>query len=97
LAPLARRTHHLVQRKEVLHAGMDLVGTVYHCCPWHASLTLAGGQQQTPALAAGITDHRWTVRDLLWHRVPPPRWQPPKQRGRPSKAMQALVARWATP
>jgi transposase-like protein len=97
LAPLARRTHHLVHRKELLHAGMYLVGTLYNFCTLHASLTLASGQQQTPAMAAGITDHGWTVHELLWHRVPPPRWSPPKQRGRRSKAMQQLIERWGTP
>ena len=97
LAPLARRTHHLVHRKELLHAGMYLVGTLYNFCTWHASLPLANGQPQTPAMAAGITDHCWSVQELLWHRVPPPRWSPPKQRGRRSKAMQQLIDRWALP
>jgi transposase-like protein len=97
LAPLARRTHHLVHRKEVLHAGMYLVGALYNFCTVHARLTLSSGAQQTPALAAGITDHCWSVAELLWHRVPPPRWQPPKRRGRRSKALQQLIERWATP
>ena len=95
LAPLARRTHHLVHRKEVLHAGMYLVGALYNFCTVHASLTLASGQPQTPAMAAGLTDRCWSVRELLWHRVPPPRWQPPKQRGRRSKVMRELIDRWA--
>ncbi len=97
LAPLARRTHQLVQRKEMLHAGMYLVGALYNFCTYHTSLVLANGQQRTPAMAAGLTDHRWTVQELLWHRVPPSRWQPPKQRGRRSKAMQQLIERWAIP
>jgi transposase-like protein len=97
LAPLARRTHHLVHRKEVLHRGMYLVGVLYNFCTLHASLTVAGGQQRTPAMAAGITDHCWSVQELLWHRVPPPRWEPPKRRGRRSRAMQQLIERWATP
>ena len=95
LAPLARRTHHLVHRKELLHGGMYLVGTLYNFCTMHASLTVASGQQRTPAMAAGITDHCWTVKALLWTRVPPPRWEPPKQRGRRSKAMQQLIERWS--
>ena len=97
LAPLARRTHHLVHRKELLHAGMYLVGGLYNFCTVHASLTLASGQPRTPAMAAGITDHCWSVQELLWHRVPPPRWEPPKRRGWRSKAMQQLIDRWATP
>src|SRR5919202_1326971 len=97
LAPLARRTHHLVHRKEVLHAGMYLVGALYNFCTVHGSLRLASGQQQTPAMAAGLTDHCWSVGELLWHRVPPPRWQPPKQRGRRSKAMRELIERCSPP
>jgi len=97
LAPLARRTHHLVHRKELLHAGMYLVGALYNFCTPHASLTLMHGQPQTPAMAAGITDHCWSVQELLWQRVPPPRWQPPNQRGRRSKAMLQLIERWAIP
>jgi transposase-like protein len=97
LAPLARRTHHLVHRKEVLHAGMYLVGALYNFCTYHASLSLESGQQRTPAMAAGITEHCWSVGELLWHKVPPPRWEPPKRRGRRSKAMQQLIERWASP
>ena len=101
LAPLARRTHHLVHRKELLHRGMYLVGALYNFCTLHTSLTLANGQPRTPAMAAGITDHCWTVAELLEQRVPPPRWQPGtlwvKRRGRRSKALQQLIDRWATP
>jgi hypothetical protein len=28
----------------------------------------------------GITDHVWTVSELLHYRVPPPRWEPPRRR-----------------
>lgn len=97
LAPLARRTHHLVHRKEVVQAGMYLVGALYNFCTVHASLRLASGQQQTPAMAAGITNHCWSVGELLWHRVPPPRWEPPKHRGRRSQATQKLIEQWALP
>lgn len=96
LAPLARRTHHLLHRKEMLHSGMYLVGMLYNFCTYHTSLAVRG-EQQTPAMAAGITDHCWSVEEVLWHRVPPPRWEPPKRRGRRSKAMQQLVEIWAMP
>jgi transposase-like protein len=95
LAGLARRTRHLLRQQATLEAGMYLVGTVYNFCTFHASLTTAQ-QRRTPAMAAGLTDHCWTVEELLNHRVPPARWQPPKQRGRRSKQMQALIARWAS-
>ncbi len=97
LAPLARRTHHVVHRKELLHASMYLVGALYNFCTPHASLSVANGQAQAPALAAGITDHCWSVQDLLCQRVPPPRWELPKQRGRRSKALRELIERWASP
>lgn len=97
LAPLARRTHHLVHRKELLHSGMYLVGGLYNFCTYHASLTTVTGEQRTPAMAAGISDHCWRVEEFLWRRVPPPRWEPPRRRGRPSKAMQHLIDRWCTP
>lgn len=96
LALLVRRTRGLARQQSALQAGMYLVGTVYNFCTFHDSLCLACGVQRTPAMAAGITDHRWSVAELLWHRVPPPRWTPPKQRGRRSKALQELIQRWAT-
>src|SRR2546423_15280885 len=76
---------------------MYLVGKVYNFCTYHQSLTgqAAGGRRQTPAMAAGRTARRWSMRELLEYRVPLPRWQPPKQRGRRSKAMQELIERWA--
>ncbi len=85
---------HLVHRKEVLHASMYLVGAVYNFCTYHASLTTKDGDRRTPAMAAGITTHRWTISELLHHRVPPPRWQPPTRRGRRSNVLQQLIDRW---
>lgn len=96
LAILGRRTHHLAHRKEMLHASMYLLGAVYNFCSFHSSLTRKEGAQQTPAMAAGITTTCWTVADLLHYTVAPPRWTPPKQRGRRSKQMQACIERWAT-
>ena len=96
LAVLGRRTHHLAHRKEMLHASMYLLGAVYNFCSFHRSLRTAAGQPQTPAMAAGITKRCWTIGDLLHYHVAPPRWTPPKRRGRRSKELQALVERWAT-
>src|SRR5437773_2570817 len=64
LASLTRRGRALARRTLTLQQGMYLVGTVYNFCTPHESLYVAGGQQ-TPAMAAGITDHCWTVRELL--------------------------------
>ena len=92
LAPLARRCRALARHTVTLHEGMFLVGTVYNFCTPHASLCAAGAT--TPAMATGITDHCWSVRELLSYHVPPPRWTPPKQRGRPSHARKRLIERW---
>jgi transposase-like protein len=93
LAPFGRRTRCLARRTQTVERSLYLVGTLYNFCCVHASLTL-NGQCRTPAMAAGITAHCWTVTELLWHRVPPPPWQPPRRRGRRSRALQALIDRW---
>jgi len=50
-------------------------------------------QERTPALAAGLTDHRWTMRELMRYQVPLPAWVAAKRRGRPSKqALQSAMA-----
>jgi len=50
----------------------------------------------TPAMAAGITDHGWTMHALLSLQVPLPHWAPPKRRGRPSRTLQRLIERWCS-
>ncbi len=91
LSPLARRTRAGGRTVARLERGMWLVGVVYNFCTPHGSL--AG--RQTPAMASGITDHWWSVDELLHYRVPPAAWQPPKKWGRRTKAEEALIARWA--
>ena len=102
LAPLARRCRALARHTLTLEHGMYLVGTVYNFCTYHASLRFAPdatgtpATNWTPAMAAGITDHGWTVRELLAFHVPPPRWTPPSRRGRPSHILQRLIERWCS-
>ena len=93
LAALTRRGRALTRHTLTLHHGMYLIGTVYNFCTPHTSLAQAGGTP-TPAMAAGITDHCWSVHELLTYRVPPTPWTPPKQRGRPSQALKRLIERW---
>jgi IS1 family transposase len=95
LAALTRRGRALVRRTRTLQHGMYLIGTVYNFCTPHESLCHAGGAT-TPAMAAGITGHCWTVQELLSFHVPPPRWTPPKRRGRPSRILQHLIERWCS-
>jgi IS1 family transposase len=102
LSSLTRRGRALAQQTCTLRYGMYLIGTVYNFCTPHESLRLAktavGGVcvERTPAMAAGITDQCWSVRELLSSHVPPPRWTPPKQRGRPSRKLQNLIERWCS-
>ena len=92
LAPLVRRGRAIAHTRATLEAGMWLVGTSYNLCWMHDSLRLeapAGRDrtwcERTPAMAAGLTDHPWMLRDLLNYRVPLPAWVAPKRRGRPPK------------
>jgi hypothetical protein len=75
LAVLVRRGRATAHRITTLECGMWLVGTVYNFVSVHRSL-----DGQTPAQAAGVTDHRWTVQALLPFPVPLPAV---KRRGRP--------------
>ena len=95
LATLTRRGRALARGTLTLQHGMSLIGTVSNGCTPHASRAHAS-HRTTPAMAAGITDHGWTVQALLSFHVPPPRWTPPSQRGRRSQALQRLMARWCS-
>jgi len=102
LAWLARRSRNLARQPETLQAGMFIVGCIYNFCTYHDSLRVAfflakGGQrwlQRTPAIAAGLTDHLWTIEELFTFKIPPPCWTPPKRRGRPSQQTLQLVEQW---
>ena len=106
LRHLVRRSRGLARQLPTLTHGMYLVGTVYNFCTEHRSLRVRRRgrpdranhrwHERTPAMAAGLTDHRWSLHELLTFHVPPPRWTPPKRRGRMSSATKALVARWCT-
>jgi len=92
LAPLVRRGRAIAHTQTALTAGMYLVGCAYNFCWLHESLRVAAPagapwkwQERTPAMAAGLTHHRWTMRELFRYQVPPPPWVAPKRRGRPPK------------
>lgn len=98
-APLVRRGRALARQTASLCAGLFLVGTVYNFCTAHQSLTVRPRADEphvprTPAMAAGLTDHCWSVKELMSYRVPPPRWTPPKRRGGRSVALQQKIDRW---
>jgi hypothetical protein len=102
LDSLTRRTRTLTRTPETVTAGMWVLGCVYNFCNFHHSLRLKlwlGERRyhwvpRTPALAAGLTDHPWTVAELLNFNVPLPRWKPDLKRGRPNKALRQLMDRW---
>src|ERR687898_66185 len=100
LAPLVRRGRALAHTATALTAGMYLVGGAYNFCWLHESLRVAAPagapwkwQERTPAMAAGLTNHRWTMSELVGYQVPLPAWVAPKRRGRPLKrAQQPAIA-----
>lgn len=101
LTALVRRTRALARRTTTIEQGMWLVGTLYNFCTPHESLRVREAADatirwsaRTPAMAAGLTEHCWSVKELLGYRVPPPRWKPPKRRGRVTQAMQLTIAKW---
>ena len=90
LAPLVRRTRGLARKSERLEAGMWLVGCCYNWCWAHHSLRVtqaAGGEWmgRTPAMAAGLTGHIWSLEELLTYKLPLPEYVAPKRQRRPPK------------
>jgi transposase-like protein len=74
LAGLTRRGRRVVKDEQVLEKGMYLVGCVYNFCSPHRSLRVEQTQghkwlPRTPAMAAGWTDHVWSIPELLSFRV----------------------------
>jgi len=92
LAPLTRRGRAIARTEGALTAGMWLVGTAYNFCWPHDSLRLLAPDDaprqwllRPPAMVAGLTDHSWSLDELLRFQVPLPPWIPPRRRGRPPK------------
>jgi hypothetical protein len=91
VAAVGRRVTTLCKGEDGLHQQLALYHIYDNFCLPHASLrrslpqpepTHGGGsakrwQPQTPAMATGLTDHVWTLREVLLFRVPP--W--PQQAG----------------
>jgi IS1 family transposase len=95
LASLTRKSRHAASRLHALHTGMYLIGCTYNfCCP-HQELSKAKhwGKACTPAMASGLTDHVWSVGELLLYKVTPSPWIAPKRRGRPKKVGESTTIR----
>jgi len=88
-APLTRRCRYAAAKTTTVHTGIYLIGCVYNFCSPHYELsksqTKGGyGFSCTPAMASGLTDHVWSVKELLTYKVAPPPLPIPKKKGRPS-------------
>jgi hypothetical protein len=70
VAPLARKTRSLAQSPDHLIRHVEWARAYYHFARVRSSLALGpevskAQRERTPAMAAGLTDHRWRVLDLL--------------------------------
>jgi hypothetical protein len=70
IAPLTRRTWSLAQTEQKLMLHLEWGRGYYHFVRCHASLSLGNHlprhlRQRTPAMAAGLTGHRWRTLDIL--------------------------------
>lgn len=66
LASFARRTRCPARHLQTVGERVFLVGCLYNFCWLHASL-----DRKTPAMAAHLTDHRWSLDEFLWSRLLP--------------------------
>jgi IS1 family transposase len=91
-ARLTRRSRHAVRTLKALETGMYLIGCTYNFCfPHHElSKTKHIGSPCTPAMAAGLTDHVWSLCELLSYRIAPLPWVSPTKRGRPKKPVELI-------
>jgi transposase-like protein/IS1 family transposase len=60
VSPMRRKTRAFAKHRTTLELHVQLFKSYYNLCLAHSSL-----QGQAPAQAAGLTDHRFTVRELL--------------------------------
>jgi hypothetical protein len=91
VAAVGRRAMTLCKGEAGLYQQLALYQTYYNFCLSHASLrqplpqplstkgtgSVKAWRPRTPAMAAGLTDHVWTLREVLLFRVPP--WPQPEE------------------
>ncbi len=88
LAALTRKCRHPSTKLQALERGMYLIGCTYNFCFAHHQLSKPEekggcGMLCTPAMASGLTDHIWSVCELLSCKIAPPPLPLPKRRGPP--------------
>jgi len=90
VAAIGRRVSTLCKEEDGLRQQLTLYQIYYNFCLPHASLRQPRPQPEptngtgsaklwrpwTPAMAAGLTDHVWSLKEVLLYRVPP--WPPPQ-------------------
>lgn len=81
LASLTRKCRHAAHRLEPLETGMYLIGCTYNLCFAHHELSHARhfGFPCTPAMAAGVTEHIWSIGEVLTYKIAPAPWVAPKR------------------
>lgn len=70
---LTRKTYGFSKRVDMLEGHINVISATYHLCRYHHGLKEPLPVQtqrrkwyhRTPAMAAGITDHKWTIMELL--------------------------------
>lgn len=92
LACLTRKCRHAAHRLAALHTGMYLLGCTYNFCWPHHELSRSAPdvetgkrawEARTPAMASGLTDHVWSIFELMNYKIAPSPWTAPKRRWRP--------------
>ncbi len=95
LASLTRKCRHAAHRLDTLETGMYLIGCTYNFCFPHHELsnTTHFGFACTPAMAAGLTDHIWTVQEVFNYKIAPIPWVEPKRSRKKAAVDQAMPKR----
>lgn len=70
---LTRKTYGFSKRVDMLEGHIHIISAIYHLCHYHHGLKQPLPVQsqrrkwfhRTPAMAAGITEHKWTIMELL--------------------------------
>jgi transposase-like protein/IS1 family transposase len=101
LASMTRKCRHASSKLFAFHTGMYLIGCSYNFCWYHRELSKSSengglGMPCTPAMASGLTDHQWSMFELLSYKIAPPALLIPKRRGR-SSTKSSLDSRKAKP
>src|SRR5258708_37525436 len=89
---LTRKSRHAARRIFALETGMYLIGCSYNFCFPHHELSKTNhvGSPCTPAMAAGLTDHVWSICELLRYRIAPLPWVSPAKHGQPKKTVESI-------